>query len=233
MRTLELTRQLLLGCMRLQLRQLWRTARFGEGLRRGLTSLFKAWLWGRNWERCLVMKDFPSLVIVLGICFWNIASLSVESIILQPTSVCNLNLSKKPSTPTLAHTWTIVESGTHVPWELLTPGTVYVSPRGILHAMRDKTPHTFRTRADIWRPKGWLDHYVRKASFIAPEGASQSSSCDHVTITFFQALSEFSFLSSWLGNGMGKDGSRLCLIFDFFKAAFVLVGRWMDLPANA
>jgi hypothetical protein len=32
---------------------------------------------------------------------------------------------------------------------------------------------------------------------------------------------------------MGKDGSRLCLIFDFFKAVFVLVGRWMDLPANA
>jgi hypothetical protein len=43
----------------------------------------------------------------------------------------------------------IVESGTHVPWELLTPGMVYGSPRRILHAMRDKTPHTFRARTVI------------------------------------------------------------------------------------
>ncbi|PMD49723.1 uncharacterized protein K444DRAFT_282024 [Hyaloscypha bicolor E] len=100
------------------------------------------------------MKDFLSLVIVLGLCFCNIASLSVESIILQPTSICNFSFSKKPSTPTPAHTWMNVESGTHVPWELLTPGTVYVSPRGILHAMGDKTPRTLRARTAIWRPKG-------------------------------------------------------------------------------
>jgi hypothetical protein len=60
-----------------------------------------------------------------------------------------------------------------------------------------------------------------KTSFIAPEGASQSPTCDYVIITFLQALSEFFFLSSWLGNGMGRDGERLCLIFDVFKTAFV------------